>query len=79
MSDRRKSARLEYESFDFKAQCFYCDKACVLDKKHSKRNKFEYVRTKDTGIYKKTLEICKARDDEISRKIEKRLFTYQQC
>lgn len=74
-SNRRKSARLENEVFDFKKQCFYCDKLCVLDVKHPNRNKFEYVRTKDTGIYKKTLEICKIRNDETSQKISKQLLS----
>ena len=74
-SNKRKSLRLENESFDFKTQCFYCDKTCILDPKHPDRNKFEYVRTKDTGIYKKTLEICENRNDETSRKIERHLLS----
>ena len=30
-SNKRQSLRLEYENFDFKSQCFYCDRTCVID------------------------------------------------
>lgn len=45
-----------------------------LDPKHPNRRKFEEVRTKATGIYSTTLEICKTRDDEIAKTIESRLL-----
>ena len=33
------------------------------------------MRTNDTSIYTKTLEICKNRDDDIAKKIEKQLLS----
>ena len=30
--------------FDFKSQCFYCEKPCIEDKKHADRKNFEIVR-----------------------------------
>lgn len=37
--------RSENANFDFKTQCFYCDRLCVYDEKHPDRNRFEEVRT----------------------------------
>ena len=58
-SNKRRSLRRENKSFDFKKQCFYYNGTCIVDTKHPDRNKFEEVRTKDTTIYKQTLNICK--------------------
>ena len=61
--------------FDFKTQCFYCEKPCIYDCKHPDRNRFEMVRTKDTGIYKTTVELCKVRDDQMAKNISVRLLS----
>ena len=45
---------------DFQKQCFYCNGTC----------KSEEVRTKDTTIYKQTLNICKIRKDDLAKHIE---------
>ena len=56
---------------------FYCDKVCFVDSKHPDRNPFEMVATKDTGIYRNTLELCKFREDDTkSNSIERRLLRY---
>ena len=34
--------------FDFKSQCFYCEKPCIEDKKHVDRNNLEIVSTIST-------------------------------
>ena len=62
--------RSENERFDFKKQCFYCNGICIVDTKHPDSNKFEEVRTKDTAIYKQTMNICKIRKDDLVKRIE---------
>ena len=48
--------RTEDNLFNFKQQCFYCEKICTIDKKHPDRDPFEEVGTKDTAIHKFTLK-----------------------
>ena len=67
------SVRSEHSSFDFKRQCFYCERVCIYDEKHPDRNRFEEVRTKGTGVHKTTLELCRSRDDKIAESIYARL------
>ena len=43
-SNKRLCLRSENERFDFKKQCFHCNCTCMVDTKHSDRNKFEEVR-----------------------------------
>ena len=50
----------EMKMEDFQKQCFYCNGTC----------KSEEVRTKDTTIYKQTLNICKIRKDDLAKHIE---------
>ena len=38
-------------TFNFKAQCFYCEKPCDDDDKHPDRSDITKVETKDTMIY----------------------------
>ena len=81
---KRKSASSDQSSsskrvcggnFDFKNQCFYCEKPCIFDRKHPDRKKFIEVRTISTSIHKVTLDICKTRNDETSRALETRLLS----
>ena len=37
--------------FDFRNQCFYCEKPCIEDKEHADRKNFEIVSTINTKIY----------------------------
>ena len=37
--------------FNFKSQCFYCEKPCIDDKKHPDRKSFEIVSTVKTKIW----------------------------
>lgn len=67
--------RSNEEKFDFKKQCFYCANTCQPDHKHPERKNFEYVRTKDCGIFKTTLQICAHRNDKFSKSIETRLLS----
>ena len=60
--------------FDFKSQCFYCEKPCIEDKKHADRKNFEIVSTINTKIYTSTLEICRGRENNYAKNIEKRLL-----
>ena len=60
--------------FDFKSQCFYCEKPCIEDKKHADRKNFEIVSTINTKIYTSTLEICRGREDNYAKNIERRLL-----
>ena len=60
--------------FDFKSQCFYCEKPCIEDKKHADRKNFEIVSTINTKIYTSTLEICRGREDNYFKNIERRLL-----
>ena len=69
------STRSTKVHFDFKKQCFYCTKLCEYDSKHPERNKFQYVRTMDSGILKITLAVCQQRNDTISKLIEMRLLS----
>ena len=71
---KRPARRSYVQGFDFLEQCFYCEKPCVVDKKHPSRTVFKKVGTKDTKIYSNTLEICKKRDDLYSKNIERRLL-----
>ena len=72
MENVSSSTRSTMENFDFKKQCFYCIKVCEYDDKHPERNKFEYVRTMDSGILKTTLAICQQRNDKFSKLVEMR-------
>ena len=56
--------------FDFKSQCFYCEKPCIEDKKHADRKNFEIVSTINTKIYTSTLEICRGREKNYGKNIE---------
>ena len=49
-SNKSQCLKTKNERFDFKRQCFYSSVTCIIDTKHSYRNKFEEVRTKDTTI-----------------------------
>ena len=49
--------------FDFKTQCFYCEKSCIDDKKHSDRKNFEIASLIKSKIYTSTLETYKDRED----------------
>ena len=69
-SNKRRCLRRENKIFDFKKQCFYYNGTCIVDTKHPDRNKFEEVRTKDTTIYKQTLNICKIRKDNLAKHME---------
>ena len=61
--------------FDFKGQCFYCEKPCIEDKKHADRKIFEIISTTNTKIYTSTLEICRRRDKNYyAKNIERRLL-----
>ena len=55
--DKRVARRSDPVMFDFKSQCFYCEKPCIEDKKHADRKNFEIVSTISTKIYTSTLEI----------------------
>ena len=68
------SLRSKSGDFDFRKQCFYCGKVCTIDDKHLDRSNVQEVRTKDTKIYFKTLELCKSREDDIAKAIQKRLM-----
>ena len=70
MENVSSSTRSTKENFDFKKQCFYCIKVCEYDDKHPERNKFEYVRTMDSGI-----PICQQRNDKFSMLVEMRLLS----
>ena len=72
MENVSSSTRSTKENFDFKKLCFYCIKVCEYDDKHPERNKFEYVRTMDSGILKTTLAICQQRNDKFSKLVEMR-------
>lgn len=61
--------------FDFKTQCFYCEKPCFNDSKHPDRHTFEMVRTKDTATYHTTVELCKVREDSMSQNMLVRLLS----
>ena len=74
-SDKRRCLRSENERFDFKKKCFYCSGTCIIHTKHPDRNKFEEVRTKDTAIYKQTLNICKIIKNDLAKCIELRLLS----
>ena len=60
--------------FDYKSQCFYCEKPCINDKKHSDRKNFEIASIINTKIYTNTLEICSDSEDSGAKKIENRLI-----
>ena len=68
--------RSQSETFNFKAQCFYCDKPCKDDDKHPDRSDIIKVRTTDTLIVTNTLKLCSARDsDDKAKAIERRLLS----
>ena len=67
--------RSENGRFNFKKQCFYCNGTCIVDTKHPHRNEFEKIRTKDTTIYKQTLNICKIREDNLAKRTELSLLS----
>ena len=60
--------------FDFKSQCFYCKKPCTEDKKHTDRKHFETVSTINTKIYTSTREICRDREENYAKNIERQLL-----
>ena len=60
----------EMKMEDFQKQCLYCNGTCIVDNEHPDQNKFEEVRTKDTTIYKQTLNICKIKTDNLAKRIE---------
>ena len=75
-SKPKLSKRLREEVFDFKKSCFYCENPCEFDPKHPDRfKKFCEVRTLETDIHKKTLELCKLRNDEYALNIQRRLLS----
>ena len=71
---KRVARRSDPVMFDFKSQCFYCEKPCIEDKKHADRKNFEIVSTINTKIYTSTLEICRGREDNYAKNIERRLL-----
>ena len=64
---KRVARRSDPVMFDFKSQCFYCEKPCIEDKKHADRKNFEIVSTINTKIYTSTLEICRGREDNYAK------------
>ena len=72
---KRPARRSDVGDFDFKAQCFYCEKTCTPDFRHPYRNIFEVVSTKDTKIYSGSLKICSKREDTYAKNIERRLLS----
>ena len=68
---KRVARRTNPVMFDFKSQCFYCEKPCIEDKKHADRKNFEIVSTVNTKIYTSTLEICRGREDNYAKNIER--------
>ena len=67
---RRSDTMMSY----FKSPCFYCEKPCIEDKKHTERKNFEIVSTINTKMYTSTLEICRGREDNYAKNIERRLL-----
>ena len=67
---KRVASRSDPVMFDFKSQCFYY----IEDKKHADRKNFEIVSTTNTEIYTSTLEICRGREDNYAKNIERRLL-----
>lgn len=74
-SSMHTSRSSEVEKFDFKEQCFYCGKVWIFDRKHRDTHDFEEVSTIDTKIFIKTLELCKSREDNFAKTIERRLLS----
>ena len=72
---KRPARRFDVEDFDFKAQCFYCEKTSTPDFCHPDRKAFEVVFTKDTKIYSGTLKICSSREDTYTKNIERPLLS----
>ena len=68
---KRFARRSDPVMFYFKSQCFYCEKPCIEDKKHADRKNFEIVSTVNTKIYTSTLEICRGREDNYAKNIER--------
>ena len=71
-----KSPTLRSESgrFNFKVQCLYCERPCD-DEKHPDRSNIVKVGTKDTKIYANTLQLCRSRDTDEEKAIERRLLS----
>ena len=70
------SKRICGDAFDFKKLCFYCEKPCEVDSKHPDRfKKFYVARTLETDIHKKTLDLCKLRNDELAMDVQRRLLS----
>ena len=61
--------------FNFKLQCFYCEKECKSDSKNPSRKNYQEVRTIHSGIRKRTLLICNKRSDSQAKDVEKRLLS----
>ena len=58
--------------FDFKSQCFFCEKTSKVDNKNPTRKDYHLVTSLDS-IQSKILSICASRDDEFSKSVECRL------
>jgi len=68
--------RSQSGGFNFKDQCFYCERPCDVDEKHPDRSDCIEVGTKDTMIYVNTLALCRSRDtDDKAKAIERRLLS----
>ena len=74
-SVNRPARRFDVGDFDFKAQCFYCEKTSTPDFCHPDRKAFEVVSTKDTKIYSGTLKIYGSRQDTYTKNIERHLLS----
>ena len=61
---KRVARRSDPVMFDFKSQCFYCEKPCIEDKKHADRKNFEIFSTINSKIYTSTLKICRGSADD---------------
>ncbi len=70
----KRMKRSDDKQFNFKENCFYCEKLCSFDSKHPDRDPFIKVTTKDTAIHHYTMNICKSRQDSLSKSIEMRLL-----
>ena len=73
-SVKRVARRSDPRLFDFKRQCFYCEKSCIDDRKYSDSKNFETASTINTNIYTSTLKTCRDREGNCAKKTERRLL-----
>ena len=60
-------------NFEWKRDCFFCDKPCKVDKHHRDRIDWQQVRT--LPMRDKIMNICQQREDKQSEEISKKLLS----